>query len=64
MTTSNVAITISCDRLALPKTAPNDMRTAAAQKSATNKLNNNPYLSKQKIKKKRGEHFFLLFDID
>ncbi len=29
---------ISCEILALPITAPNEMSTAAAQKSATNKL--------------------------
>ena len=38
MTTSTVAITKSCDKLALPITAPNEINTAAAQKSATNKL--------------------------
>jgi hypothetical protein len=38
MTTSKVAMMMSCERLALPNTAPNEMRTAAAQKSDTNKL--------------------------
>ncbi len=37
-TTSIVAIIISCDKLAFPIIAPNEMRTAAAQKSATIKL--------------------------
>jgi len=37
--TSTVAMIISCEILAFPITAPNDINTAAATNSATNKLN-------------------------
>jgi hypothetical protein len=49
-TTSTVAITTICDKLVLPITAPKDIKTAAAQKSATNKLN---CFKKNYLQKKR-----------